>query len=164
MGAGSRVGRHSLLYGVTLGLCSWAQCASGGKHIDWYCGSCNAEFATNASNKGSRPALVDGIMPCCNLLEIDCKTGQINVSAHNFSGYKPFLQAGKSVNVDLSGEAACCASKDDCTILEHKEQLAQQLLTLAQTYNLSGYTQDWEFGQAFYWCEIARARVCVYIC
>ena len=86
-----------------------------------------------------------------DLLEIDCSTGQINVSKHNFSGYKAFLDAGKSVNVDLSGEAACCASKDDCTILENKEKLAQQLLTLAQTYGLSGYTQDWEFGKAFNW-------------
>ena len=54
-----------------------------------------------------------GIMPCCNLLEIDCTTGQINASRYNFSGYRPFLEAGKEVNIDLSGDAACCASEAD---------------------------------------------------
>jgi hypothetical protein len=45
---------------------------------------------------------------------------QINVSKHNFSLYKPFIEAGKTVNIDLSGEAACCTSTSDCTILANK--------------------------------------------
>ena len=116
--------------------------------IEWYRrGSCNQGFALNSSWSD----LVDGILPCCNLLEIDCRTGSINVSRHNFSSWAPFRAPGKTMNVDLSGEAACCKNATDCTMLKNKEALAQQLLELALTYNLSGYTQDWEFGEAFNW-------------
>ena len=82
-------------------------------------------------------------MPCCNLLEIDCSTGTVNVSRHNFSGYAPWLEAGKTVNIDLSGGAECCTSETDCKILENKEQFAAQVLELALLYNLSGFTMDW---------------------
>jgi hypothetical protein len=49
-----------------------------------------------------------------------CVTYQINVSKHNFSLYKPFIEAGKTVNIDLSGEAACCTSTTDCSIFANK--------------------------------------------
>ena len=92
------------------------------KHIDWYCGECGAEFI--GFGPGAQPGLVDGIMPCCGGgchpnggpcwgLSINCTSGQIDVSRHNLSAYAPFLRAGKTVNVDLSGEAACCASTAD---------------------------------------------------
>ena len=90
-------------------------------------------------------------MPCCNLLEIDCSTGTVNVSRHNFSGYAPWLEAGKTVNIDLSGGAECCTSETDCKILENKEQFAAQVLELALLYNLTGFTMEWEFGKAWYW-------------
>ena len=117
------------------------------KHIDWYCGTCSEQFALNATV--GQPDLVDGILPCCNLLEIDCSTGTINVSRLNFSGYASFVNAGKTVNIDLSGEAACCANTTDCTIWANRTKLAAQLLELATLYNLSGYTMDWEFGDAW---------------
>ena len=97
-----------------------------GKHIDWYCGECDPRYL-NSSYPTSRPDLLDGIMPCCNLLEIDCSTGTVNVSRHNFSGYAPWLEAGKTVNIDLSGGAECCTSETDCKILENKEQFAAQV-------------------------------------
>ena len=128
---------------------------SGGasKHIDWYCGECDPRYL-NSSYPTSRPDLLDGIMPCCGGgchpnggpcwgLSINCTSGQIDVARHNLSAYAPFLRAGKTVNVDLSGEAACCASETDCTILENKEALAAQVLEIALLYNLSGFTMDW---------------------
>lgn len=120
------------------------------KHIDWYCGTCSASFGLNKT-KSNNTDLVDGIMPCCNLLEIDCATGSISGSKEhlNFSVYAPWLAAGKTVNIDLSGEAACCSSTSDCKILENKENLAAQILELALLYNLTGFTMDWEFGDAW---------------
>ena len=128
---------------------------SGGasKHIDWYCGECDPRYL-NTSYPTSHPELLDGIMPCCGGgchpnggpcwgLSINCTSGQIDVARHNLSAYAPFLRAGKTVNVDLSGEAACCASETDCTILENKEALAAQVLEIALLYNLSGFTMDW---------------------
>lgn len=53
--------------------------------------------------------------------------------------------------MDLSGGAACCRSKTDCTIRENKEALASQVLEVALLYNLSGFTMDWEFGDSFNW-------------
>lgn len=125
--------------------------AAAKKHIDWYYGGEGGLWYINASHAGSHPDLVDGIMPCCGGgchpnggpcwgLAINCTSGQIDVARHNLSAYAPFLRAGKSVNVDLSGEAACCRSATDCTILEHKEALASQVLEVALRYNLSGFT------------------------
>ena len=51
------------------------------KHIDWYCGTCSEKFALNATV--GEPDLVDGILPCCNLLEIDCSTGTVRLLAPN---------------------------------------------------------------------------------
>merc|ERR1712194_635529 len=62
-----------------------------------------------------------------------------------------FRRAGKSVNINLGGTDACCKSRTGCKILENKNKLAQQLLELALAYNLSGFTQDWEFAHSFYW-------------
>ena len=73
------------------------------------------------------------------------------MSRHNLSAYAPFLQTGRSVNVDLSGTAACCRSEADCTIRENKEALASQVLEIALLFNLSGFTMDWEFGESFNW-------------
>ena len=88
---------------------------------------------------------------CCGDIPIDCATGQINVSRHNFSNFAPFIRAGKTVNVDISGAATCCLSKTNCTMLENKEKLAAQILEIALLYHLSGFTMDWEFGQSFNW-------------
>ena len=100
-------------------------------------------------------------MPCCNLLQIDCRTGllQFNTSdqQYTFSRFAPFIAAGKTVSVALEGTgdmASCCASADNCTMLENKGALAQQLLELALKYGLTGFTGDWEFDGAaldFYW-------------
>jgi hypothetical protein len=138
------------------------------KRIDWYTERCGPEALGEAA-AGCAAAvkfatvthswLVDGIMPCCNMLQIDCRTGllQYDVSAYNFSRFAPFVAAGKAVSVALEGTgdmASCCASANNCTIRDHKEALAQQLLALALTYKLSSFTGDWEFnGQKldFYW-------------
>jgi hypothetical protein len=66
--------------------------AAAKKHIDWYCGSCAASFI-NASTPGAKPDLVDGILPCCGGLPINCSSGQINISRHNFSSFAPFIRA-----------------------------------------------------------------------
>ena len=122
---------------------------------------------------------MDGILPCsANFAPINCATGRLNVSTNwNLSGFSAYRAAGKEVNVQLSGGAACCKSPSDCTILANKEALAQDVLQLALLYNLSGYTQcatrcfsssalrlcwlvgsnvvgmgrDWEFGASFHW-------------
>ena len=101
----------------------------------------------------THPEIVDGIVPCCNVLRIDCATGllEFNTSHYNFSGFAPFLAAGKSVSVSLEGftaanefdMAACCKSASNCTMLENKEDLAQQLLELALKFKLTSFTGDW---------------------
>eukprot|EP01046_Picozoa_sp_COSAG06_P000633 COSAG06_NODE_18_length_34640_cov_31.179989_9_plen_398_part_00 len=132
------------------------------KHIDWYCGECDSRFISPGTRGDTYANLVDGIMPCCGGgchpdggpcwgLSINCTSGQIDVDRHNLSAYAPFLRSGRTVNVDLSGAAACCRSKTDCTILENKHALASQVLDIALLYNLSGFTMDWEFGQSFNW-------------
>ena len=132
------------------------------KHIDWYCQECPTDFL-NASVPGARPDLVDGIIPCCGSVDhghhkdtsirINCTTGTLDDSslATDLSHYAPFIAAGRSVNMDLNGFAACCRSSNDCTILENKEKLALQLLGVALKYNFSGFSMDWEFGQSFHW-------------
>ena len=140
------------------------------KHIDWYTEDCawGNEAACSAALEFAtvtHPELVDGIMPCCNVLQIDCATGllQYDTSHYNFSGFAPFLAAGKTVSValegwtaaaNMGGMAACCKSASNCTMMENKEALAQQLLELALKFKLTSFTGDWEFdGQAdgFYW-------------
>ena len=136
------------------------------------------DFGLNRSAPGNQADLVDGILPCsANFAPINCATGRLNVSSNwNLSGFSAYRAAGKEVNVQLSGGAACCKSPSDCTILANKEALAQDVLQLALLYNLSGYTQcatrcshssaletllvchlkrcrgrDWEFGAPFHW-------------
>jgi hypothetical protein len=137
------------------------------KHIDWYTERCGdvADFTQATCDDAvkfatvTHSSLVDGIMPCCNLLQIDCRTGllQFNTSEYDFSRFAPFIAAGKTVSVALEGTgdmASCCASADNCTMRENKQALAQQLLELALKYRLSSFTGDWEFdGQKldFYW-------------
>lgn len=133
------------------------------KRIDWYterCGWGNNSACDEALTFATRThsELVDGLMPCCSMLLIDCKTGVLQhpVEDYNFSAYTPFLAAGKTVRVTLAGTdgmAACCASATDCPMLEKVDILAQQLLTLALRYNLTGYTGDWEWPgpREFYW-------------
>ena len=117
------------------------------KHIDWYTEDCawGNEAACSAALKFAtvtHPELVDGIMPCCNVLQIDCATGllQFDTRHYNFSGFAPFLAAGKTVSValegwtaaaNMGGMAACCKSASNCTMMVNKEALAQQLLELA---------------------------------
>jgi hypothetical protein len=127
------------------------------KGIDWY-----SELPVTAASLefAQTSGLVDGIMPCCNLLQINCTTGtlQHDPSAYNFSVFAPFAAAGKRVSVSLEGTggmADCCANATHCPMLRSKDTLAQQLLGLALKYQLSGFTGDWEFGRgdpvAFYW-------------
>ena len=142
------------------------------KRIEWYterCGSVdlqqNASLCADAIKFATvtHPDLVDGLMPCCGMLQIDCSTGLLvyDISHYNFSAYAAFLAAGKSVRVTIQGtgtpqgigSTACCQSSTNCTMLQNKEKLAAQLLELAQTYNLTGYTGDWEWQKpsTFYW-------------
>ena len=117
------------------------------KHIDWYCGGHGAydSFALNSSSANNQADLVDGILPCsASFVPINCATGRLanlNQSKAWVSGFEDFIAAGKEVNVQISGAAACCASEKDCPILENKEGLAQDLLELALSNNLTGYTQ-----------------------
>ena len=137
------------------------------KHIDWYTERCGRS-AFSPFNKTScdealefmhaQPALVDGLMPCCSMLQIDCSTGVLayGVDQYDFSMYAPFLQQGKEVRVTLSGtdgQASCCASIDKCPMLDNATVLAQQLLDIALKFNLTGYTGDWEWAgrKNFYW-------------
>ena len=132
------------------------------KHIDWYCQECPIDFL-DASTPGARPDLVDGIIPCCGSVdhghhkdtsvEINCTTGTLvrPTDQHNLTRYAPFVAAGRSVNMDLNGYAACCRNTTDCTILENKETLAAQLLEIALKYKLSGFSMDWEFAESFHW-------------
>jgi hypothetical protein len=71
-----------------------------GKHIDWYCGTCSEKFALNATV--GEPDLVDGILPCCNLLEIDCSTGTVRL--HRTSS----IQHSDAPRLQL--HVSCCRS------------------------------------------------------
>ena len=131
------------------------------KHIDWYCQECPIDFLD--ASTGGRPDLVDGIIPCCGsvdnghhrdtALRINCSTGTlVDYSlTTDLSHYAPFTAAGRSVNMDLNGFAACCHNETDCTILESKEKLAAQLLAIGLKYKFDGFSMDWEFGQSFHW-------------
>ena len=134
------------------------------KHIDWYTERCHDGNQTLCDEAYKfavvdAPDLVDGLMPCCSMMQIDCKTGLLmyDVDYYNFSAYKPFLSAGKEVRMTLSGSegmAPCCASKQSCPMYDQKEALAQQLLTIAMKWNFTGYTGDWEWPgskKPFYW-------------
>ena len=127
------------------------------KHIDWYCGGQGGydEFALNSSSPGNQADLVDGILPCsASFIPINCATGRLadlNQSKLWVSGFADFLRAGKEVNVQISGGPTCCVSETNCPILKNKEGLARDLLELALQNNLTGFTQDWEFGAAFHW-------------
>jgi hypothetical protein len=127
------------------------------KHIDWYCGGQGGydEFALNSSSPGNQADLVDGILPCsASFIPINCATGRLadlNQSKLWVSGFADFLRAGKEVNVQISGGPTCCVSETNCPILKNKKGLAGDLLELALQNNLTGFTQDWEFGAAFHW-------------
>ena len=146
------------------------------KKIDWYTERCGGQGADNATTCAealrfatvTHAELVDGVMPCCSLLQIDCATGLLvrNASDYDFSAYAPFLAAGKTVSVTLQGAAAggpdgpppgCCNSEEDCKIFDNREALAQQLLEIALRYKLTGYTGDWEWDssgvhqRSFHW-------------
>jgi len=127
------------------------------KHIDWYCGGQGGydAFALNSSSPGNQADLVDGILPCsASFIPINCATGRLadlNQSKLWVSGFADFLRAGKEVNVQVSGGPTCCVSETNCPILKNKEGLAADLLELALQNNLTGFTQDWEFGAAFHW-------------
>ena len=77
----------------------------------------------------------------------------------NFSWYKPFIDAGIEVWPVFDGHSNCCKSGgampggESCNILAGKRALAQELLDLALTYNLTGWQQDWEFTDA--WVTVA---------
>ena len=101
--------------GLSLLLLAAAAAPAGGeKHIDWYTElpvtAAAVEFATTSG-------LVDGLLPCCNLLQINCSTGtlQHEPPAYNFSMFAPFTAAGKSVSVSLEGiEGTGIAGMADC--------------------------------------------------
>jgi hypothetical protein len=122
-----------------------------GKHIDWYFGGHGPAWLDFGLH--SHADLVDGLLPCSNSFAIiNCATGRLNVSASwNLSDFGAYLRAGKEVNVQLAGGAACCKSNTSCPILANKEGLARDILALALLYNLTGFTQDWEFGAGFWW-------------
>ena len=137
------------------------------KEIHWYTERCgpvdrpaNATLCAEAVEFATvtNPALVDGIMPCCGMVEVDCATGllayPLNSTQYDFSGFAPFLAAGKAVTMTLQGTGgptaggACCASADDCPMQAHKEELAQQLLALALKWKFTSFTGDWEWRNA----------------
>lgn len=145
------------------------------KRIEWYTERCGGEGSDNQTTCAdslhfateSHPELVDGLMPCCSLLQIDCNTGLLehNTTEYDFSAYAPFLAAGKTVRVTLQGAAAqdgappgCCISAENCPMFENREALAQQILEIALKFNLTGFTGDWEWDSSgpdppkgFYW-------------
>lgn len=122
--------------------------ASATKQIDWYT---ELPVTAAAIEFAASSGLVQGVMPCCNLLQINCTTGtlQYPVSEYNFSMFGPFLEAGISVSISLEGimtneggMASCCRSATDCTMLQNKELLANQLLELALKYKLTSFTGE----------------------
>jgi hypothetical protein len=92
------------------------------------------------------PELVDGLFP--SFVHLNCSTGALP-SGLNFSAYAPFIRAGIEVSPTFEGDSSCCADGGTCPMFENRVVLAQQLLALALQYNLSGFTQDWEFTSSF---------------
>jgi hypothetical protein len=72
----------------------------------------------------------------------------------NFSVYQPMVDAGIAVHPTFEGDKACCSNASACPLVQFQDELATELLELALHYNLSGFTQDWEWvltGSGFYW-------------
>jgi hypothetical protein len=95
--------------------------------------------------------LVDGVFP--SFLHLNCTSGATSLLPDvNFSSYAPFIAAGIEVFPTFEGDPACCSLKQGqsiCPLYEYRDALAEGLLLLATRYNLSGYTQDWEFTESF---------------
>jgi hypothetical protein len=129
-----------------------------GKHIDWYVGhswnwltanvsGINTDYeAALAFALSTHADLVDGMFP--SFVHLNCSTGSLPAGL-DFSAYTPFIGAGIQVSPTFEGDPSCCALGGSCPLFANREALAQQLLTLALRYNLSGYTQDWEFTSSF---------------
>ena len=83
------------------------------------------------------------------------RSSGLSIGPMNFSWYKPFIDAGIEVWPVFDGHSNCCKSGgampggESCNILAGKRVLAQELLDLALTYNLTGWQQDWEFTDAW---------------
>ena len=101
--------------------------------------------------------LSDGIMPCCNLAHLNA-SGSLNLSAGTRNWptdrFQPLKQQGRSVTVTISATpdtVASCALNATCWMWENRETLASELTDFAQTFDLDGFTLDWEFGVSFNW-------------
>ena len=130
------------------------------KHIDWYIGH-DWNWLSEPDNPARVTALefalethrdlVDGVFPSFLHLNCTSRSGSL-VPDVNFSGYAPFVVAGIEVSPTFEGNSDCCPlhqGQPSCPLHEHRNQLAEELLSLAVRYNLSGYTQDWEFTDSF---------------
>jgi hypothetical protein len=128
------------------------------KHIDWYIGhdwnwlsepDHPARMAALEFALKTHQDLVDGVFP--SFLHLNCTSGAASlVPDVNFSGYAPFIGAGIEVSATFEGDSGCCPyGQSSCPMYEHRDALAEGLLSLAVRYNLSGYTQDWEFTDSF---------------
>lgn len=99
-------------------------------------------------------AIVDGVLPCCNWLDVGTN-GSLTVISPSLqsptSVFTPLVRAGKGIVLDLGGTALCCPHNDTCHMWEQRQPLAEDLLELALTQQLSGYTLDWEFPESFNW-------------
>ena len=92
------------------------------------------------------------MLPCCQGIGID-GTGELVVSGGLASAnYSALLAAGKTVHLDLGGGASACPHGDvPCPLWERRKELATNLSALVQQTSATGFTLDWEFGDAFNW-------------
>ena len=104
--------------------------------------------------------LSDGVIVCCHQISIDA-TGNLDTSNPLWSkatvqAISTIRQTGRTVTVDVHGDAAACASTGDCKMWQNREKLSQDVVAFAREYGISSITLDWEFADSFDWISFNR--------
>jgi hypothetical protein len=88
------------------------------------------------------PEVCTGILPCCGEIYIQANGSVDFRYPANASRYQPFLRAGKTVHVTISGE-----SPQVDAAFARKEAFVAEVQALALRLNLTGLTLDFEDGR-----------------
>jgi hypothetical protein len=114
------------------------------KSVGWFVGGIHDLNGHGASEFLSTSNLTDRLLPCCNSLSI-LPNGSLGPS--HYGNMSHALYGGATeILVDLGGTAAVVPK-----IAARKEAFAQEVLQMANTLDVNGFTMDWEFGAVMNW-------------